>query len=227
MFKTLINIITAPKDAFRSIQEKPTFWFPLLLIIGVMAFTQLWVMNTIDFEYFIDQMVIETAAQQGAPESEIRQGLEVMTPGLMGGISAVSTAIILALIFTLYAAYLNLMAKLGDDRYSFRHFFSLVCWTSIPVLFTALAAILTTLLSSTGQFSQYQLNPLSLNNLLFNTTGSFAPILNSVDPMTIWGYVLVVLGYQYLTGVTAVKATLITLAPMIIIYGGWIAIILL
>ncbi len=227
MFKTLINIIISPKDAFRSIQEKPTVLFPFLLLLLVLAFTQFWVMNTIDFDYFIDQTVEQAAAQNNMPESQIREGMKFMTPMVMGGIGAVTVVAMVSLIFIIYAAWLNLMAKLSDDRYRFKHFFSLMCWTAMPALFTALASILNTLLSATGEFTQQQLNPLSLNNLLFNTTGPYASLLNAIDPMAIWGYALIFLGYKYLTGSTAGKAAAISLAPVVVIFGGWALIIML
>ena len=185
MFKNLIDIIASPRNTFQSIREKPSVLFPFLLIIGVVAVTQLWVMYSIDFDYFIESMVEQTAAQRDVPESQIREGMENMSPGLMGGIGAVSSVVFLSLVFVIYAAYLNLMAKLSDDQYNFKTFFSLICWTSIPTLFNSLAAILNTLFSSTGQFSQQQLNPLSFNSLLFQTDGRYATLLSSLSPTSI------------------------------------------
>lgn len=221
MFKQLANIIVSPMLVFQSIKDKPTILFPYLLLLAVLCVSQFVVLNSIDFDYFLDQMVAQQAAAGQATESEIRQGMQFMTPTLMGGISAVSTVIMLSLIFCVYAAYLNLIAKLSDDRYSFRHFFSLIAWTSIPALFSAAASVLNVMLSSSGQFTQAQLNPLSLNSLLFQTSGAYADLLNGVDLTTIWGAVLLVLGYRYLTSTSSGKAAAIVLAPLVVIYGGW------
>lgn len=227
MFKNLINIITSPNETFQDIQAKPSVWFPFLLLIGSIIFTQVWVMNTIDFDYFVDSMVEQIAEQRGAPESEIRQGMDGVTPGRMAGFGAVGGAITVSLMLTIYAAYLNLITKLGDDKYSFKTFFSLVCWTSIPSLFNSIAAVLNTVISSSGQLTQQQLNPLSFNSLLFNTSGPYANLLSSLTPTTIWSAVLLLLGYKFVTNCSMNKAALVTLTPVVLIFGGWTLFILL
>ena len=227
MIKNLVNILTSPTEAFRSISEKPTVLAPFVLLLGVAIFTQYWVMYTIDFDYFIEETVRQTALAQDVAESQVRQGLSTMTPALMGTIGAVATAVLLSVILVIWATYLNLIARLGDDRHGFKHFLSLACWTAMPLLFSNLATILTTAFNRSGELSQSQLTPLSFNNLFFQTSGPLAGILNSTDPMMLWSLVLSVLGYRYLSGTSTLKAVLVVLIPMLLIYGIWLSFLLL
>lgn len=225
MFNNLINIIVAPSQTFQSIKEKPSVLFPYLLLILVLILTQFVVLNLIDFDYFLEDIITRQAAATQTPESELRQGMAIMTPTFMAATAAISIVIVLSLIFCIYAAYLNLIAKLGDDRYRFKHFFSLMVWTSMPMLLSSVASILNVMLNSNRQFTQTQLDPLSLNNLFFHASGPSAAMLNGINLAAIWSAVLLVLGYRYLTGSSLGKAAVITLAPFVVIYGGWAVLI--
>lgn len=227
MLKDLINIVVAPGQTFQSIQEKPTILYPFLLLVLALSISQFFVFNLIDFEYFLDELAAQQAAAAQIPVSEIRQNMQFLSPNTLALMTTAGLVLGLSLGFCIYAAYLNLIAKLGDDRYSFRHFFSLTLWTYMPLLFSALVAILNVVLSSNRQFTQTQLDPLSLNNLLFHSSGPYATMLTSTNVIYIWSAVLMVLGYQHLTSSSLAKAATITLAPTVVIYGGWTLTIML
>lgn len=227
MFKNLVNIIASPREAFQSIQEKPTILGPLVLILGALALAQFWVLTHVDYDYFVEAQIERAVAQQNGQEEQIRSSYEQLSPTLMGAISAGSTTIFLLLVFTLYAAFLNLMAKFSDDRYNFKHWFSIICWTGIPVLFTSLAMVVNLMLSADGQLDPSQLNPLSLNNLIFQTSGSWQTFLSALDVTQIWSMVLIVLGYQYSTNQSGLKSSIIALSPILLIFGIWAGVTLI
>ena len=227
MFKNFINIITSPSEVFSEIKEKPTFWSPFLVLLALMAVTQFIVFKNIDFDYLITSMAEQIAEQQDIAVSEAKQSISILTPTLLMVSSIAGVIIVLPIVFVISAAYLNLIAKLSDDKYKFAHWFSLTCWTSMPTAFTALASIANVLLSSSGQFTETQFNPISLGNLLSIHDSPISGVLQSIDLTTFWTWALAILGYKFLTQCSGLKASIIVLAPGVLIYGGWAALALL
>jgi len=103
------------------------------------------------------------------------------------------------IVFAIYAVYFLLVNKAFDEEaLGFKHWYSLVCWSSIPAIFTSLSSFFNFLLADSGQLSLEHLNPISFNNLFFHLTPAdplFGP-LSSWDPMLIWSTVLLVIGYH-------------------------------
>lgn len=221
MISTAINILTAPAKAFRDIREKPSFLFPLLLVIITGALAQVVILQLIDFEYFIEAMIDQALqAPNARPESEIRQGLAMMTPNILI-ISALAASLILPpLIYAGFGLYLWLLGKLGSEDLSFKPFFAIVCWSSLPNLLATLAAMTMVLLSSTRQFAQDELNPLSFGNLLFAGNPDIPATLSSQSLTSIWALGLLVLGYRTLTESSWTKSAVIVLLPPALILGG-------
>lgn len=225
----LTNIITTPTTAFYALKEKPSVLFPFALIIAASVAMMACFFVTVDFTWLIDQMV--TAQSVGKSDAEIegiQKGMDMMSIKVMGISSIVGMIFGVSLYFTVFAGYLFLVNKLiTTESISFKSWFSLVCWCSIPFIFSSLASILNILLAN-GQITLEAMNPLSFNNLFFHlspTDKLFGPV-NSWDPITIWSIVLTVLGVKQWTGKSLLTSTAIVLAPSLIIYGIWIAIAL-
>lgn len=226
MFNNLINIITAPKEVFVSLKDKPTVLFPLLLIIILAASVQYGYFHFVDRDFLIDQLVEQARSVfSGAPASQIRERIENRSTNAMAIQSMVGTMIFIPLIMLIYAGYLSLVSKFTYDEISFKQWFSLTCWTGIPAVFGALAGWVVLLSSSDGMITLQQVRPLSLNNLIFQTEGSFRSLLSNTDLTQFWSLVLVVLGYMQWTGKSAVKSALIAIAPYLVIVGIVVAVI--
>ena len=96
------------------------------------------------------------------------------------------------------------------------------------MVFTGLASLVNVLLATDGQLALDSINPISFNNLFIHLIPSdplFGPI-NNWDPMTIWSLALAVFGYSLWTQKSLIKSAVVVLAPTIIIYGTWIAVVL-
>jgi hypothetical protein len=124
------------------------------------------------------------------------------------------------LVMAIKAAYFLLISKLTDKIISYKSWYSLVAWCSVPSIFTALAAWL--VIFSSGRMIDIEaLNPLNLNYLTVNTEGVFSSWLRAIDLIAIWGLVLVIMGYQSFTSCSTTKASIIVLTPYILIFGIW------
>jgi hypothetical protein len=125
------------------------------------------------------------------------------------------------------AGYIWMMSLFTNDQICFNAWFALVCWTSFPLVFTALAGCVTLLAAINGQIRLTEINPLSLVALLFNTTGPFKSMLQNLSLLQLWSMGLLVLGYQQWTGKSFATSLVISLMPTFLIYGIWALIILL
>ena len=115
----------------------------------------------------------------------------------MMGFSLLGSVVGLSAKFLVQAVYLSLVAALRGDRFKFRHWFSLVCWASAPILLSVLGMAVTILLSPNGQLSAYDLNPLTLKNLGMATdNATLLSRYNSISLAMIWSVVIILLGYR-------------------------------
>lgn len=226
MFKNLINIISAPKEAFISIKEKPTVLFPLILILIFSASLQYGYFNAVDADFLIDQTVTQAAAITGQPEAQLREGLAEMDPQSIMIQSIITVMIIVPLIMALYSGYLSLVSKFTYDEIRFKQWFSLNCWTGIISIFSALAGWVVILTNSDGLIGQTEIVPLSLNSLLFQTEGPFQTMLSQIHLIQLWSLGLLSMAYANWTGKSLGKSITIIVAPYVIIYGIWSIIIL-
>lgn len=225
MLKTLIDIIASPKEAFARLREKPSILFPLLLVIFSLASIQFGYFMLVDFEFIIDELVEQAVRTTGQPEGALRELYAGMNPVTLAVSSAVSVCIFLLVIYALYAGYLTLISKFTNDGIGYRRWFSLTSWTAVPTVFVAVAAWVVILASSDGMVGMRQIQPFSLNNLIFQSDGPFATLLDSLSLIQLWTFVLLVLGYMQWTGRKAGAAAAIVLAPYMIVYGIWASVI--
>ena len=128
MINNLINIITAPKEAFGSIKDKPTVLFPLLIILLFSTSLQHGYFNTVNADFLIAQTEEQAAALFNQPESQIREGLADMDPQRIMIQSIIGVLIIVPLIMAMYSGYLSLISKFTHDEISFKQWYSLSCW---------------------------------------------------------------------------------------------------
>lgn len=219
MLQNLIDIFTAPRAVFARLREQPSVLLPLLLLIVAMSSIQVGYIATTDRGFFVDQMVEQALnANPTLRESDLRPAYESLSPTFLMVSAGLGTAVTFAVVLLLYAAYLNFMGKFSHDGYRYRHWLSLSAWTGLPALFTALSAWLV-MLSGNGQVSMTALQPLSLDTLLGINSGK--QLLLNLSLPQFWSSILLVLGYQYWTRCGWLRATLVALAPILLIYGIW------
>lgn len=219
---TAINILTAPAEAFRELDQRPTKLFPLALIMISTMLVTFWYFSMVDFDWFIDDAILGRGDFTQEQIEATREAMESMSQttfkmfGVFGGVFG------LLVMFALQSGYLALASALNGDRYKFGNWFSLVCWTSIPYLLSTIGMAVNILLSPNGQLSPYALDPLTLANLgMQSSNGSVELMMNSLNLTMIWSLVLMVMAYKQLLQSTMVKALSLVLAPYALILGIW------
>lgn len=223
MFQDLIDIITAPSAAFTRLKEKPSSWFPLLLVLVAVTSVQVGYILLTDRGFLVDQQLDQVRALfpqlSAAQVAEMRTNMMNQSPVTSIISTCVSVFVIYSIILALYALYLRFVARLSFSELGWKSWFSLVCWTSMPTIFGALASWAVLLTNSNGQVPLTDLNPLSFSNLLgLSTQGGPLFVLT---PLYVWSFALLALGYQNWTKKSLLASTLLSLAPYLLIFGLW------
>ncbi len=225
MLNNFIDIVVAPNQVFSRLKDKPTWFLPWLFVFLLVASVQFGFFSLVDSEYLLGQLV-EQSLQPGIAESDLRATLQVQVDNktLLIVSSIIGVLIGLLLVLAIRAIYFYLISTLSDNNISYKSWYSLVAWCSVPTIFTALAAWLV-ILSSGSMIDVNALNPLNLNYILLRTEGIFSGWLTAIDLIAMWGLVLTILGYKSFTSCSTTKASIIVLTPYILIFGVWALII--
>ncbi|MCP5144020.1 MAG: YIP1 family protein [Gammaproteobacteria bacterium] len=219
MLQNLVDIFVAPKAVFARLLHKPTVLLPLLLVVLSVASIQVGYITTTDKGFLVDQFIEQALARRpDADEAQLRGVYENLSPTTLIASAAISSAIFITVILLVNALYLSFISKFGHESHRYKHWLSLVCWTGLPVVLTALAAWVT-MLTGNGQVSLTALQPLSMDSLLGLNSGK--QILQNLSLPQFWAMGLLVLGYRHFTGASLAKSAVVTLAPYVIIYGVW------
>lgn len=218
----LLNIFTAPQKAFEDIEKRYNFLLPLLSLTLFNAVLIIFLYSNIDYEWFVDYMVQAQAGElTNAEQDQQRQAMEMLSPGTMGAIGAISVAIFLAIMFCIYSAYLVIVSNITNDGFQFKQWFSLVTWSTMPSLVSTLAQYVVILTSSNGQIAPETLNPLSLNELFFglDAISGVGSILATTDITMFWSIALLSIGYSKWTKKSYANSLIIVLIPYILYYS--------
>ncbi|MDC1435805.1 YIP1 family protein [Gammaproteobacteria bacterium] len=221
MLNNFIDILAAPNQVFTRLKEKSSWFTPWIVVALVVASIQMGFFYLVDTEFLLDQLVEQTI-QPGVSENDLRVTLQaqVENKNIPAVSSSVGVIIGLLLIYAISAGYLYMVSKLTDNEITFKSWYSLIAWCSVPSIFTAIAAWIV-ILSSGGLIELEALTPLNLNYLIFRSEDDFSGFLSAFDLINIWIVVLTVLGYKSFTSCSSLQASAVVLSPYILILGIW------
>lgn len=214
------TMLYEPAATFRRLQDKPRGWVPMLVLMATTTVLMLWYFSVVDFTWLLDQMLasIKTAAER-------EQAAKVMSKNLLQISSLVSTLVFFPLFFVIMGTYLMIASKTLSHGLSFGKSFSLAAWAGIPGILLLPLGALQILLSSSGQLGFSDLNPVSLNQLVFHydMANRFASLADAVSLTSVWSIVLLVIGFETWAQVKRSTALLVVLIPHVLVYGAWFA----
>jgi uncharacterized membrane protein len=217
-----VNIFASPSEAFRVLQIRPTVLFPLLVTMLATVLVYMWYFSMVDYAWYVDDTVARMGGNMTEQQQEgMRNAMSGQSQTFMTVSGTLGGAIAIVFIYALQAGYLTLVSALTGQAYRFKSWFSLVCWTSLPYLLVVLVMAVNIVLSPNGQLSLYDANSLSLASLGFSASNNFMleNVLNSLNLPMFWSMALTVMGYQQWLQSGYLKATLVVLAPYLVIFG--------
>lgn len=216
MFTTLI---TNPRRAFTELEKNPRFAAPMLLLLAASIGMVVWFYSIVDVDWLINQVV---AARPVTP-AQRAQLAAFMSRGTMMGGALFSAVLLLFVVQLVQAFYFYFIFTFLEVQLSFKKWFALGWWCSLPNLISVLVAIVMLSLHGSSQVSTSLLTPLSLNQLFFHYELSDPgySLLTSIDLMQLLTIVLLVIGVQTWSKRSWVLSAVVVLLPRLVVYGVW------
>ena len=216
----IVTMLYEPTATFRRLQPRPRAWIPLLLLMATSLVIALWYFSIVDFAWLLDQML---AAIKSADERE--KAAAFMSKTVMQVSSLIGAVLGYPVYTAIVGVYLMIASKALAHGLSFGKGFALAAWSSVPYLLLFPLGAMQILLASSGQLAWSELNPLSLNQLLFHydMAHPLASFMDALSVPTIWSIVLLTIGLETWASVKRSTALMVVLIPHILVFGVWFA----
>ncbi|MGC3981853.1 MAG: YIP1 family protein [Steroidobacteraceae bacterium] len=219
-------IFTDPATAFAELRQRPRFWLPLLLIALSSAAVTFWYFKMVDYEWFKDFTINSNPLLRNIDEAGRARVAASMgkAPSMWNSLLAVP--ITLSVMFALQALYYFLAGKVTKLGESYKTWFALMTWSSLPALIGLL--IVAVLLASKGlglQMGYEQLQALSINELILHREPGSPGygLVSSIGVLSVWVWWLRVIAVRTWSNRSWLFSSLFVLLPVAIFYGGWAA----
>src|SRR5688500_1738958 len=152
-----LTTLTAPRTAFLELRERPSFWLPLTLTLVGTAAVLFWYYSIVDIAWLADHLIESNARLRQLPEDQRERAMASMTrTGLMVS-SVVAAPLVIMVLRLVEAGYYSLVGKIANVQYSFRQWFALSWWTSLPHVLGIVTMAALLLLSQTNQLGSEEL----------------------------------------------------------------------
>jgi hypothetical protein len=177
-----------------------------------------WFYATIDINAFVDH----TLAARGLNAAQRAQAARVMTRTILLASGAVGAIVSLFVIQVVQAFYFFFIYEFLDVQRTFRQWFALTWWCSVPQLISvAVTAVMLLFSHSSGSIGA--LSPLSLNELFyhFEPEDSGYTLLNSITLVQLLTIVLMVIGAHTWSKRSWTLNVVVVLLPRVILYSIW------
>jgi Yip1 domain len=216
-------LVFEPRKAFVALAERPKFLFPLVALILGTAGLVLWYYRVVDLEWFTDRQLRASSFAVRLSEAQIEAQIKsaAARPGVTATIATITTALGLIIGYLLVSVYYLLAGKVTNVQRSFRQWFALACWTSMPSLLTIIPAAFVLLTATSAQIDQSELRVLSLNSLFFHRTFGEPgfTLLTSIGLPEFLSVYLAMLGVKVWSGRSWTFSAIFTLLPLTLILG--------
>lgn len=221
-FAVATALATSPSSAFAELRERPRFWFPLLAVAISTAVMITWYYSVVDIDWLKEQ-IFGTPDMQKMPAEARAAAMNVMGRNMLTISGVFGTCIGIPFFFLLTALYFLLAAKITKMPQGLKHWFSLVCWCSLPILINVVAGAVVLLLRDSNQITPGVLQPLSLNELVFHRPmgAQGQAFLDSLNIAGILSAVLMVIGVHAWSQRSWLFSSVVALLPTVLIYGIW------
>jgi hypothetical protein len=215
--------VTDPKAAAREIEQRPSYWFPLLVVCLVTAGSVYLFYSWVDYAWFMDTTLhsATTTLGRSMTDAQIAQATQAVSPNTTKWLSVISSIVLVPIIRLLGALYYLLAGRITGISRSFRHWFSLNCWTGLPQVLSTLSGVLVLLTTTNRQVDAGIMSPLSLNELFFHLPigARGYGLLTSINLLQIVSLYLVALTVRLWSGRSWLFSAAFTLFLPVLILG--------
>ncbi|MEY2854960.1 MAG: hypothetical protein RL030_2092 [Pseudomonadota bacterium] len=219
----IIALATAPRRAFEALAEKPRWLFPLLLLLASTLLLTIWYYSKVDLAWVVDEQLRNNPRTAALSEAQREQISGQMNSGMIMWTSVIAVVIVLVLIRVLEATWYLLAGKVMNVDRSFKQWFSLANWSSLPGVIAVIPAVIALLMADTNQLDPGVLQPLSLNELFFHRSAGDPgyQLLSNVSLLGLLGALLAIIGVKTWSARSWLFSTVFVLLPVALIGGVW------
>lgn len=217
---TSVALATAPSSAFTELRERPTFWFPLVLVILSTAALIYWYYSVVDIDWLKDLMFGNN------PQLDPQKRAAVM--GMMTRTTLLWTSVVGAIIVTPIGMVVGALiwlvaAKITKLPQGFKHWFAFACWVSLPLVLSNVVGAVMLSIADTAQIGPGVTQPLSLNELVFHRPMG-APgqaWLGALGIPSFLSWALAIIGVHTWSQRSWLFSVLFVGVPTVLFYGIW------
>jgi len=220
-----LDTLVSPEMAFNTVKDKKGWsWLPFVLMISTTIAVFVYYFNAVDFTWLRESMLNALASSGDMSDEEIKATGEFYKKDTMMWSTVIGGSVGTIVINLIYAAYLNITTKVSaQSEYKFTDWFAFTWWVALPAFVSMLLAALVVFFSSDGAISLQDLQPTSLNSLIFSVEASNAwfNFLEGITLFTFWGMAVATIGLNAWLKIDISKALKIAIAPFVVIYSLW------
>jgi hypothetical protein len=217
----IVALATAPRKAFDELAQKPRWLFPFLLVLGSTLLLTIWYYSKVDISWLIDEQLRNNPRAAALTEEQRAQMTSRMNPAVVMWSSIIAVFVVLVLVRVLEATWYTLAGKVTNVDRSFKQWFALANWTSLPSVIAVIPAAIALLMASGTQIDPGTLQPLSLNELFFHLKSGDTgyQLLSNLSLVSLIGALLAVIGVKAWSGRSWLFASVFVLLPLVVIGG--------
>jgi len=216
--QTFAALITNPRQAFTELEKSPRFAVPMFLLLAANIGLIIWFYASVDVDALVNQML----AARPLNAAQRAQAASLITRNTLMGSALIAGILSLFVIQVVQAFYFFFVFEFLEVQRTFRQWFALTWWCSVPTLITVVAAVVMILISHSAP-SMGALSPLSLNELFyhFDVADSGYSFLTSISLVQLLTVLLMVIGTHTWSQRSWVLCVVVVLLPRVVIYGIW------
>ncbi|XOV78672.1 MAG: Yip1 family protein [Aestuariibacter sp.] len=216
------DIILKPNRVFAKLQDTANWsWLPFIIVTFFSILPVYLYFSMIDFQWYTELVINAQYADISPSEQDmIRSNMQQEQ---MLTLTVFSTLIGLILLNAVQAFYLYKITQIDDQNtHSYGDWYGFTWWISLPVVLTAIIALIMIQLFGGAQMPPSDINPTSLAYLLnIEMSSDWYGLAQTVRIESFWAAYLAAVGISQWTRLNSKQCYIIALAPLAIIWGVW------
>lgn len=218
-----LDVLFKPNKVFAALSDKNNWsWVPFIIVAILGTLPMYMYLNTVDMNWYVDLQVNATLSGVSPAEQQNLRDL-LLAQNTRSAYTIVAMVAGLIITNAFFAYYLKIATR-SDERNvnGFAEWYGFSWWTQLPVVITALSALLVIGFASTDQLMPGRLNVTSLGYILgVEFTSSWFALAQSIKLETIWSIYLIATGLNQWTNLSPKRTMLVAAGPYAVIWGVW------
>jgi hypothetical protein len=222
-FRIFLQMFVEPAQGFRTAFAKPTVSVLMPLGIVVIGTT---ILNAY-YYYHVDITWLGNLLTENLSPAQRKVVSGLFSPSHLLLVSFISVLIVPACVDAVRAFVFSVVLKLMAKPTDYSSLFKICAWAAMPLTLVLPAGILNMYLSG-DHVAPSDLNPVSLNHLLFNLspTDPWAQFFTTLTLVGFWEIGLHAVGLRTRTGISTRAAILLAIVPVVVVYAVWALVII-